>query len=72
MKKIKTPIIINGFTLNKSKYDDVNIVKYIDTEEHPENKCVAIVDFIIRKTIYADNKEEIGKLINKELEKEVE
>lgn len=71
MNKIETPIIINGFSLNKSKYDDVNIVQYIPAEKNPENKCVAIVDFTIRKMIVADTKEEISKLINEELKKEV-
>ena len=67
MNKIHTPIIINASSLHNSKYDDLNIAQYIPAEKHPENKCVAVVDFIVRKMIYADTKEEIGKLIDKEL-----
>ena len=66
-KEIHTPILINGMVLEKSKYDDVDIKTYIPKEKHPENKCMAIVDFIDRKIIWGDTKEEIGQLINKTL-----
>ena len=60
---------IDGFKLNKSKFADVEIVKYIPAEKHPENKYVAIVDYKIRKMIIANTQEEINKYINDYLEK---
>lgn len=59
---------IDGFKLDKSQFADVEIIQYIPAEKHPENKNVAIVDYKIRKTIVADTKEEVNKLINDYLE----
>ncbi|MBR6688778.1 MAG: hypothetical protein IKL68_02040 [Clostridia bacterium] len=70
MEEIKTPILIDGDILNKSKYTDVSILKYTPAEKHPENKCVAIVNFIATKYIVGNTKQEISNLINEELKKE--
>lgn len=70
MKEIKTPILINGYALHESKYTDVKIVKYTPKEKHPENKCIAIVDFITTKYIVGNTEQEISNLINEVLETE--
>ena len=66
MKKYDT-ITIDRTLLENNKYADVIIQKYTSAENHPEHKCVAIVDFVVRKLIYADKPDEISRLINKEL-----
>ncbi|WP_288910987.1 hypothetical protein [uncultured Thomasclavelia sp.] len=62
-------ILIDWSKLQNSKYSDVNILQYTPAEKHPENKCIAIVDFCERKIIYGDTDEDISRIINSVLEK---
>ncbi len=63
-KRNNTIFLINGYDLHKSKYQNVNIIKYTPKEEHPEYKCTAIVSFEEWKYIEGDNEEDIKNTIN--------
>ena len=68
--KAEKIILIDAHKLNKSKYSDVQIVKYTPAIKHPEGKYALVVNFIVSKYICADTEEEISRLIHEELEKE--
>ena len=63
--------LIDRFKLEKSIYDEVEVIQYTPAEKHPENKCVGIVDFKIRKLIYAATQKDFDKKINEELDRSV-
>ena len=60
-------IPINGYKVENSKYSDVRIVSYRPPVKAGE-KASIVVEFVIRKIIYAENEKELIEQIEDELE----
>lgn len=60
-------IAINGYKIEKSKYSDVRIISYRKPIKKGE-KAIVVVEFSIKKIIYAENEKELIEQIEDELE----